>query len=215
MTSPASSTAAPTGPTPVKSTISLKYSDLIPQFSGDSDFLEWLQKFQLVVDLQGVSAPEKFLPLFLTGDAFTVYQSQDAAVKADFLLIKKALKTSFSTNQFQAYSDLTARRLRPGESVDGFAADLVRLVSLVCDRPDDRLTKCAFICGLPEEVRSQIQASCLVASMSLSEVISKARSLVTNRERCFVSQSPVCVEGAPVCVEGRSTLARLLRMRQH
>lgn len=173
------------------STITLKYSDLITQYSGDGDFGEWLDKFELVVKLQAVKEPEKFLPLFLTAGAFAVYQSQSDATKGDYNLVKSTLLKAFSSNCFSAYDQLRSRNLRPGETVDSFVAELTRLVGLVCSAPDDELIKCAFICGLPESVQSQMQASCLLSNMSLSETVAKARSLVPCRDLCLVSTRSV------------------------
>ena len=172
------------------STISLKYSDLISQYSGEGDFVEWLDKFELVVKLQDVKQPEKFLPLFLTAGAFAVYQSLSGDTKKDYDLVKSALTKAFSSNSFNAYEQLRNRRLKPGESVDCFAAELSRLVGLVSAAPDMGLLKCAFVCGLPETVQTQIQASCLLASMSLPDIVEKARSLVSCRDEghlCLVS----------------------------
>jgi hypothetical protein len=71
--------------------------------------------------------------------------------------------------------------------VDSFVADLSRLAGLVCAAPDEGLIKCAFVCGLPEAVQTQIQASCLLVSMSLPDIVEKARCLVSRRDVCLLS----------------------------
>ena len=55
--------------------ISVKFADLIRQYDGTGDFLEWLEKLELVAALQNVADLEKFLPLFLSGGTFAVYKS--------------------------------------------------------------------------------------------------------------------------------------------
>ena len=173
------------------SSVNLKFSDLIAQYSGDGDFVEWVDKFELVVKLQAVKEPEKLLPLFLTAGAFAVYQTQSDATKGSFEEIKKALTTAFSSNCFDAYDQLRTRHLKVGESVDSYVAELTRLVGLVCTSPDDGLVKCAFVCGLPESIQKQIQASCSVATMTLSEVVGKARNLLPRRDMCLISARDV------------------------
>ena len=54
--------------------MSVKFSDIVRQNDGESDFFEWAEKLELVAKLQKVKELENFLPLFLTGGAFLVYQ---------------------------------------------------------------------------------------------------------------------------------------------
>ena len=46
------------------SKVNIKFGDIDTQYNGDGDFAEWLRKLELVADLQGIEAMEKFLPLF-------------------------------------------------------------------------------------------------------------------------------------------------------
>jgi hypothetical protein len=61
--------------------MSIKYTDLIKQFNGSEDFFEWIKKLELVAKLQNIKGLDKFLPLFLSGGAFSVYEGLDEKVK--------------------------------------------------------------------------------------------------------------------------------------
>jgi hypothetical protein len=61
----------------------VKLADLVQCYSGDSDFAEWIKKVELVAKLQGVTDISKFLPLFLTGGTFAVYENLPANVQGD------------------------------------------------------------------------------------------------------------------------------------
>ena len=169
------------------SSVTIKCSDLITQFNGNGDFVEWVQKLELVATLQKITELKTFLPLFLSGGAFAVYQGLDKAVKDDYDLVKHALTSAFSMNQLKAYEVFMNRRLAMAESVDVYVADLKRIASLVSGTKDEDWIKCAFVCGLPDEVKSQLQAACSLAKMALHEVVEKARSLVASKEVCFTS----------------------------
>lgn len=165
--------------------MSLKCSDLIRQYDGTGDFLEWVQKLELVAQLQKIKDLHQFLPLFLSGGAFSVYQSISQADKDDYDLVKRSLTSAFSMGPFKAYEVFVARHLSVGESVDVYLADLSRVASLVSTKVDEDWIKCAFVCGLPEDIKSQMLASCSLAPMALHDVVEKARGLVSTRDTCF------------------------------
>jgi len=165
--------------------ISVKFADLIRQYDGTGDFLEWLEKLELVAALQNVADLEKFLPLFLSSGAFAVYKSLTDVAKKDYRAVKAALTKAFSASPLKAYEQLVSRRLAIGESVDVYLADLTRLAKLVAKVDEDWL-KCAFVFGLPEEMKSQMHVACSLMAMSLAEVVEKARSLEASREACCV-----------------------------
>ena len=125
---------------------------------------------------------EKFFPLFLTGGAFAVYQGLEKNIKDDFSLAKAALLTAFSNDSFCAYDELINRRLRHHESVDVYLADLKRLAELVDSSVSDKFLKCTFVCGLPEEIRSQLRAACALGKMDLSCIVERARLLIKSTE---------------------------------
>ncbi len=51
----------------------------------------WLQKVELVANLQGVKDLAKFVPLFLSGGAFAVYQSINADERGNYSKVKAVL----------------------------------------------------------------------------------------------------------------------------
>ena len=81
----------------------MKCSDLIRQFDGSGNFLEWIEKLELVAKLQQINDLRQFLPLFLSGGAFAVYQSLSQADKDDYLAMKHSLTSAFSVGQLKAY----------------------------------------------------------------------------------------------------------------
>jgi len=165
----------------------VKLSDVVPMYDGaGGDFSRWIEKVELVTSLQGVKQLESFLPLFLSGGAFEVYRMLPDAVKNDYANLKKSLLQAFSSDPVSAYEEFNTRKLRPGESPDVFLADLKRLAGLV-DGASDQWLKCAFIAGLPDHLRSQLRAACSFGTMSLDDVLGRARALLRSSETCMVS----------------------------
>ena len=162
------------------SSLNVKISDLVAQFDGTSDFSEWVRKLELVARLQKLDKLENYLPLFLTGGAFAVYEALNDADKDDFGKMKAALTKAFSLNCFAAYERLTRRCLDHAEPVDVYLADVRRLAGLVCAKPDDSLVKCAFVCGLPDHIKTQLQAVSTLDSLPLFEVAERARVLLSH-----------------------------------
>lgn len=166
---------------------SVKFSELIRQYDGTGDFLEWIQKLELVAKLQKVEGLQQFLPLFLSGGAFAVYQGLSEEDKDDYKAVRRHLISAFSVGPFKAYEDFVARRCAVGEAVDVYLADLTRLALLVSPERNEQWLLSAFVCGLPDDVKAQMQAACSLKTMALPEVVEKARSLVTTKESCFAS----------------------------
>ena len=106
----------------------------------------------------------------------------------DFHKVKTALQMAFSSDPIAAYEELQQRTLQPGESVAVYFADLTRIVKLVDSRICDKYIKCAFIAGLPSEMKKQLKAACKLNTMSLSEVVDRARTLAKSDENvCFAA----------------------------
>lgn len=101
----------------------LRLADIVSSFNGDSDFSEWINKVELVADLQGVKKLETFVPLFLSGPAYSVYEGLDSDVKYSYPQLKRALLKAFSLNSFSAYETFVNRRYVSGESVDAYLSD--------------------------------------------------------------------------------------------
>lgn len=161
--------------------LSPKWSDIIPSFGGTEDFAKWVIKFENAAAVLKLSDLHSIIPLFLHGDAQEVYQGLDSAVKKDFALVKAALIKIFSIDPLQAQARFAARRLELGECLDVFVADLQRLASIVSSRIDTEWIKYAVVNGLPEEVRSQLVATCSLGKTDLASVVEQARSLLKIR----------------------------------
>lgn len=168
--------------------MSVKFSDIIKQFSGEGDFFEWVQKLELVAKLQKVTQLENFLPLFLVGGAFAVYQSLSDETKADYKLLKQALLDAFSPDALTAFEELKNRFLH-NESVDVYLADIRRLCRIVDSDVSDKFIRVSFLAGLPDQVKKQIRASTASDELSLSECVEIARKLVTVNTHCLASVS--------------------------
>ena len=91
------------------------------------------------------------VPLRLTDGAFVVYQQLAETDKENFNRIREALLKAFAFDAFVAYEQFVTRKLKHGEAVDVYLAELRRLSILIGGLPD-RAIACAFVAGLPEEV---------------------------------------------------------------
>ena len=178
-------------------TANIRFGDIISQFSGEGDFAEWLAKLELVATLQGITALEKFLPLFLSKGAFAVYQSIADADKKVYDKVKQKLLDAFSADATVAYEELQARKLAPGEAVDVYLADVNRLARLVDTAVSETWIKCAFIAGLPDDTKRQVKAACSTGTMSLQEVVERTRTLIKTQDVCCVASRSYHERGAP------------------
>ena len=165
--------------------MSIKFADVLSNYDGEGDFGEWIKKVELVAQLQNVKNLVSFFPLFLSGGAFAVYQGLEESVKNNYSAAKAKLLAAFSVDCFCAYDEMSNRRLRPGESVDVYLADLKRLAALIDEFLSDDFMKCAFVSGLPENIKLQLRAACSMKAMKLEEVVERARSLMRSSEMCL------------------------------
>jgi hypothetical protein len=168
--------------------VSLKYTDIVSQFDGSGNFSEWLAKLEMVAKLQNVKNMESFLPLFLSGGAFQVFQGLSEEQKENYGEVRKSLMKAFAIDQFMAYEEVMCRRLGAGESVDVYLADLVRLLRIIHDHEDDELVKCAFVAGLPDDCKKQIRGACSMTEMTLGQIVVRARTLIKTDETCMVAK---------------------------
>ena len=152
---------------------------IIPEFDGSQPVLEWLEKVELTCRLRSVTELENVIPLRLTGGAFNVYQQLSAEEKRDPCRIKDALLTAFAADKFTAYDQFISRRLRIGESVDVYLSELKRLALLFGGIPETGLI-CAFVAGLPDSVRQTLRAGTRIESLTLTEVLGRARALLAD-----------------------------------
>ena len=176
---------------------------LIPEFSGEASesVVEWLERVDLICSLRGIARLEHVIPLRLAGGAFAVYQQLPEAEKKDARKLKSALTKAFGMDQFSAYELFVSRRLKPGESVDVFLADLRKLSTSFGGLPDKALA-CAFVAGLPEAVRQLLRAGARVEEMDVAQILSRARAIMTDDTAlaCAVGSGSTSRPG-PKCFE--------------
>lgn len=175
----------------------VKLSDIVSKYEDASisgDFGEWLEKLELVAKLQKIDDLKSFLPLFLHGAAFAVYKQLSEDEKDSYKDMKASLLRAFGMNCFSAYEELQRRVFREGETVDVYLADLRRLVVLMGQTSAEPLLKCAFIAGLPADICVQLKSMAAVESLELSELVSRARMMLSTRN----SGGFTCAVGAHV-----------------
>ena len=157
-----------------KSAVDLK---LIEDFDGSNrNCVEWLQKVHLVSEIRGIKDLALVIPLRLTGGAFAVYQQLSAEDKKSTYKIESALKSAFAADKFAAYDSFVNRKMKVNESADVYLADLKRLAVLFGGVSDDAMI-CAFVNGLPENVKQLLRSGARMESMSLSEILGRVRAV--------------------------------------
>jgi hypothetical protein len=152
---------------------------LIPEFGGNDELSvsEWLEKVEIVCKLIGVTDLASVVPLRLTYGAFAVYQQLAETDKEDFYRIKEALLKAFAVDAFTAYEQFVARKLKHGEAVDVYLAELRRLSTLIGGLPDKAIA-CAFVSGLPGEVRRMLRSSTRMDDLTTIQILARARALM-------------------------------------
>ena len=170
----------------------IKLTDVVKPFAGNVDFAEWVSKFELACDLRNFNdGRHKLLPMFLEGPAFAVYKQLSVGQQGDYDRLRECLIGAFSENCFAAYSNLQSRKLQVRESVDVYLADLKRLMSL-CEKGDvpPGMLRCAFVAGLPPDVRSQVLSQPDAIIKSAEELLPMVKSIVSavGEEFCAVGR---------------------------
>ena len=160
---------------------------LIPEFDGSNyGVSEWLEKLELVCELSGVNDVASVAALRLVGGAFAVYQQLSSADRKEYATIKSALLSAFALDKYQAYEQFVSRKLREGEAVDVYMADLRRMAGLFGGMSDDGLA-CAFVAGLPEAVRRSMRAGTRLEQMTVSELLARARAVMADTDTGIVA----------------------------
>ncbi len=158
-----------------------RLTEMVKAFDGSSSEVAcWLKKVKLVVQLKKVGDLATFIPLYLEGPAFEVYDQMAENDKEDADKIEETLLNAFGQNSFDAYDSFRQRSWIVGEAVDVFLADLRRLARLA-KVEDDILLLRAFVVGLPSDVASQVRATADIENSTLDRVLQLARVLIANR----------------------------------
>lgn len=158
----------------------IKMHDVVTCYDGSGDVIGWIEKLKLVAKLQGVNDLSDIIPLFLQGQAFSVYQHMSNDDKSNACKVEETLIEAFSINPISAYDLFKQREWEFGESVDGYLSELRRLAKLACIE-NDQILRCAFISGLPVEVSCQLRTSSEILKSSLPAIVQQARVLMSNR----------------------------------
>ena len=193
-------------------------------FGGQEDLEEFWQKFQVVGKIQKwTTAKDRMahLPLYLAGDAFTVWRQIEESDKEDEDKVKARLEESFACSAREAYSQFVRRRKRDDETVDVYVSDLRRLLTLsghkeAADGKDPVLVE-QFLTGLPRRFSSQLRLSVAssAADPTLSQLTKQARAFFCSCRRARGDSFYCCccwVRGEPsllLLFSDRSPEARL------
>jgi hypothetical protein len=180
----------------------IRLHDVIGRFSGGSndDVTVWLRQVALVAKLQKIEDLADVLPLFLDGAAMSVYEHMKEADKGDVAKITSALKAAFCPDKFEAYEEFHTRTRRAGEPVEVFLSELRRLAALA-GLETDALLLSAFVTGLPRTVSAQLRAVPKIGDMALDEVVSTARSLMSDVVRQEKNNNSDLLFGAVAKIE--------------
>ena len=158
--------------------LAMERTETLKVFDGSGDVATWLKKVKLVAKLKKVADLATFLPLYLEGSAFEVYDQMAERDKEAATEIEKTLLQAFALSTFEAYEEFRRRSWIPGEAVDVYLADLRRLARLA-NVEGDELLKCAFVVGFPPDVSAQLRST--EQTKGLDELARLARVLVANR----------------------------------
>jgi hypothetical protein len=117
--------------------------------------------------------------MLLEGPAFAVFSQMEEVKKECDKEIEKALQDAFNASVFEAY-DRFRTKSWAGEPADVFLADL-RSLAARAGCVSDEIIKCAFVVGMPGDVSSQLRASARIANMSIAEIVTQSRALLSTR----------------------------------
>ena len=165
---------------------------LIPEYDGGGaqGVVEWLEKLDLVCKLRGLDDVASVIPLRLTGGAFAVYLQLAESDRKKTKKVKEALLAAFAVDSYVAYEQFVSRKLRSGESPDVYLVELRRLASLFGGLSDKALA-CAFVAGLPEDVRQLLRAGSRMEALDLNQILSRARAVI--RDDSPLGSSEACL----------------------
>ena len=158
-------------------------SDYIRPFTGEGNCVAWLTKVKLVAKLQKISDLASFIPLYLEGDALSVYLEMSESEQASAERIEGKLKEVFTDGPFIAYKKLISMRWN-GSSVDVYVNEIRRLAGLAgfTESALETVVKLSFVSSLPDNVSVELQQTKGIMGMSMSDILSKARIRCANRE---------------------------------
>ena len=156
----------------------LRYT--IAPYDGSGDVNLWFKKVRLVARLRKIRDLADFVPLYLDGQAFSVYDEMNEGDKADVDKIEDTLRAAFEVDRYTAFDKLLSRRWIHGEPADTYLADLRRLAKLA-KIEDEEVVRNAFVVGLPPDVSQQLRGSARTSSCKMSALCEQARILLRQK----------------------------------
>lgn len=177
-------------------------SDMMRCFDGSSDIVAWLKKARLVAKLTEIKDLASFIPLYLEGAALALYLEMSEKDQTDVEKIEYRLKEAFAQGKFEAYRKLTGVRWT-GEQVDVFANETRRLAGLAGWKGDglELAVKLAFVTGFPDRVSTELKQVKDFDEVSVSDLISRARVLVSGNSGGSQEVAAVAARGPPTVVK--------------
>ena len=164
-----------------------KVDGVLRPFRGTADELEeFWKKFQVVAKIQKwTTAKDRMahLPLYLSGDAFSVWSELSEVDQEDEAKVKACLQKSFSMLPGEAYAKFGRRRKRVDESIEAYLADLRRLLRMaghkIADDGKDPMLLEQFLVGLPAHYAGQLRLSIAASTdgLTIDAVANQARAL--------------------------------------
>lgn len=163
-------------------------SDMIRPFTGEGELVAWLKKVKLVAKLQKISDLASFMPLYLEGNALAIYLEMEEEDQANAAKIEARLTEAFSDGPFVAYRKLVNMRWT-GEQVDVYANEVRRLAGLAgfTGASLEKLVKLTFVNGFPDSISTELQQVEKIESLSVSEILTRARILCANKDSKVVA----------------------------
>ena len=121
------------------------------------------------------------MPLMLDKAAYLVFDELSDNDKKDADKVKKALEIAFAPSAGESYRRFVACKMRVEESVDGYVADLKRLLTMsghnvAADDKDPMLMK-QFVSGLPANFAREVRIQCASGAKTMTEVTDRVRAM--------------------------------------
>ena len=162
----------------------------VAPYDGSGDVSAWMKKVKLVAKIKKIRDLSEFIPLYLDGQAFDVYDEMPDGDKEDGTKIEATLRAAFEVRAYEvrevlvdrytAYERLQKRRWIPGEPADVYLASLRRLAGLA-NVTDEEVIRGAFVVGLPEDISQQLRASKRASTCHMSALCAQARHLLQQK----------------------------------
>ena len=92
-----------------------KLMPLFDRSDPEQSVVEWLEKAELICQLNSVKRIESVIPIHLSGGAYAVYQQLSGEKHTDFSYMEKALYMAFTLDPFTVWKQFVVHCLHLGE----------------------------------------------------------------------------------------------------